>query len=57
MARPDRGGLDEITIAGNTRVSELRHGEVVEYTITPEDFGMRTAAIETVQARDSAHSR
>ena len=57
MARPDRGGLDEITIAGNTRVSELRHGEVVEYTITPEDFGMRTAVIETVQARDSAHSR
>ena len=52
-----QGGLDEITIAGVTRVSELRHGEVIEYTIAPEDFGMKTTAIETIQARDSAQSR
>jgi anthranilate phosphoribosyltransferase len=52
-----QGGLDEITIAGLTQVSELRRGEVIEYTITPEDFGMRTTAIETIQARDSAQSR
>jgi anthranilate phosphoribosyltransferase len=52
-----QGGLDEITIAGDTRICELRHGDVVEYTITPEDFGMRRSAIETIQARDSAHSR
>jgi anthranilate phosphoribosyltransferase len=55
--RTGQGGLDEITIAGDTRISELRHGEVVEYTIRPEDFGMRTCAIETIQARDPAHSR
>ena len=52
-----QGGLDEITIAGVTRISELRHGEVIEYTIAPEDFGMKTTAIETIQARDSAQSR
>ena len=52
-----QGGLDEITIAGLTRVSELRHGEVIEYTIAPEDFGMKTTAIETIQARDSAQSQ
>jgi len=52
-----QGGLDEITIAGVTQVSELRHGEVIEYTIAPEDFGMKTTAIETIQARDSAQSR
>jgi anthranilate phosphoribosyltransferase len=52
-----QGGLDEITIAGLTQVSELRHGEVIEYTIAPEDFGMRITAIETIQARDSAQSR
>lgn len=52
-----QGGLDEITIAGETRVGELRHGEVTEYTINPEDFGMNTAAIETIQAQDSAQSR
>ena len=52
-----QGGLDEITIAGLTQVSELRRREVIEYTITPEDFGMRITAIETIQARDSTQSR
>ncbi len=52
-----QGGLDEITIAGETWIGELRHGEVTEYTINPEDFGIKTAAIETIQAQDSAQSR
>lgn len=51
------GGLDEITIAGETRIGELRHGKVTEYTVKPEDFGLKTAAIETIQAQDSAQSR
>ena len=50
-------GLDEITIAGETHIGELRHGEVKEYTIKPEDFGMKTAAIETIQVQDSTQSR
>jgi anthranilate phosphoribosyltransferase len=52
-----QGGLDEITIAGETWVGELRHGEVIEYSIKPEDFGMNTAAIESIQAQDSIQSR
>ena len=52
-----QGGLDEITIAGETWIGELRHGEVIEYAIRPEDFGMKTAAIETIQAQDPAQSR
>ncbi|WP_025041342.1 anthranilate phosphoribosyltransferase [Nitrosospira briensis] len=55
--RNGQGGLDEITIAGETWVGELRHGEVIEYTIKPEDFGMSTAAIESIQAQDSIQSR
>ncbi len=51
------GGLDEITIVGETRIGELRHGEVTEYTVKPEDFGLKTAAIETIQAQDSTQSR
>jgi len=31
-------GLDEITIAGPTKVSEFRDGSVRDYTIRPEDF-------------------
>ena len=52
-----KDGLDEITITGETRVGELKHGEVSEYTIRPEDFGMRTSAIETIQVQDSNQSR
>jgi anthranilate phosphoribosyltransferase len=51
-----QGGLDEITIAGETLVGELRHGEVLEYTVRPEDFGMKAAPIETIQAHDTAQS-
>ncbi len=32
-------GLDEITLTGKTRISELRGGEVYTYEMTPEDFG------------------
>lgn len=52
-----QGGLDEITIAGETRIGELRGGEVTEYIVKPEDFGLKTAAMETIQAQDSAQSR
>ncbi len=50
-------GLDEITIAGKTLVGELKHGEVSEYTIRPEDFGMKVSAIETIQVENSEQSR
>ncbi|MBI1423465.1 MAG: anthranilate phosphoribosyltransferase [Gammaproteobacteria bacterium] len=33
-------GMDEISIGAPTHVAELRHGEVREYTIAPEDFGL-----------------
>lgn len=52
-----QGGLDEITIAGETHIGELRHGEVREYVVRPEDFGMKTAPIETIQVQDAAQSR
>ena len=52
-----KDGLDEITIAGETRVGELRHGTVSEFTIKPEDFGMKTSASETIQVQDGNQSR
>jgi anthranilate phosphoribosyltransferase len=33
-------GLDEITLSGETWVAELKDGEVREYTLHPEQFGM-----------------
>jgi len=49
-------GLDEISIASPTYVAELKNGEVKTYTIRPEDFGMSTADLEQIRAKDSAHS-
>ena len=36
-------GLDEITITGKTRVSELKDGHIESYAISPEDFGLSRA--------------
>src|SRR5436309_2427140 len=41
-------GLDEITITGPTRVSEVREGLVHTYEITPEEFGMTRATLEEI---------
>jgi len=41
-------GMDEITVAGKSRVWELRGGEITQYDISPEDFGMAEASVETL---------
>ncbi|MCP5209492.1 MAG: anthranilate phosphoribosyltransferase [Hahellaceae bacterium] len=38
-------GLDEISIANKTHVAELRHGEIKEYVISPEDFGIASKSL------------
>jgi anthranilate phosphoribosyltransferase len=42
-------GLDEITISGESKISEVRDGEVRTYYVTPEDFGIKRAPISTIQ--------
>ncbi len=49
-------GLDEISIAGETYVSELREGTVRSYTVTPEDFGLPRAPIEAIRGGDAKHN-
>lgn len=41
-------GLDEISLSGQTTISELDHGEIKNYTIHPNDFGLSTAPIEAI---------
>ncbi len=41
-------GMDEITVAGKSRVWELSDGEITEYDISPDDFGIAEAAVETL---------
>ena len=42
------GGLDEISLAGETQVAEIRHGGVRRYRVTPGDFGVSQASMEAV---------
>ncbi len=49
--------IDEISITGETLVNELNDGEVKEYTIHPEDFGLPCSSIDSIRggnARDNA---
>ena len=39
-----RDGMDEISLGAATLVGELRNGEIREYEIHPEDFGMAMAS-------------
>ncbi|HTA51765.1 MAG TPA: anthranilate phosphoribosyltransferase [Candidatus Acidoferrum sp.] len=46
-------GLDEISISGETRVSELRNGLVRNYRATPEDFGLNRAPLDSIRGGDA----
>jgi anthranilate phosphoribosyltransferase len=43
------GGLDEISLAGETLVAEVRSGKIERYTVTPEDFGVQRAPLGSIQ--------
>ena len=49
-------GLDEVSLAGPTLVGELKDGEVREYQIKPEDFGIAPAPISALQVANPAES-
>ena len=49
-------GLDEVSLAGPTLVGELKDGEICEYQITPQDFGIVPAPISTLQVATPAES-
>ena len=49
-------GLDEITLAGDTLVAELKDGDVREYTVHPEQFGLAQhdgSALKVINAQAS----
>jgi len=43
------GGLDEISLAGETMVAEVRGGIVRRSTVTPEEFGVAHAPVESIR--------
>lgn len=44
--------LDEITITGKTRISELNSGRIRSYYVTPEKFGLRRATLDDISGGD-----
>ena len=49
-------GLDELSIAGTSNIVELKDGEIQQYTIEPEDFGIATQTVADLQADSPASS-
>src|SRR5271169_4018008 len=43
------GGLDEISLAGETLVAEVRDGRLRRFMVAPEDFGVSRAPIESIR--------
>lgn len=50
-------GLDEVSLGAATRVGELRNGEIYEYMITPEDFGLQRVPTHALQVANAEESK
>ncbi len=50
-------GLDEITISGATHVAELKDGQVNEYTVIPEQFGFKTASLDSIKVANKEEAK
>jgi len=50
------GGLDEISLAGETLVAEVRNGRVRRLTVTPEKFGVPRAPLEALRGGTAAEN-
>ncbi len=42
-------GLDEITLTSQTKVAELKKGNINNYTVRPEDFGLARTGLEDLK--------
>jgi anthranilate phosphoribosyltransferase len=50
-------GLDEITISGTSNIAELKDGEVSEYTVKPQDFGLKTAPLDSIRVANAEEAK
>ena len=52
-----RDGMDEVSLGAATLVGELKDGEIREYEIHPEDFGMVMSSNRALKVENAASSR
>ena len=52
-----RDGMDEVSLGASTLVGELKNGQITEYEIHPEDFGMVMASNRALKVETPEDSR
>jgi anthranilate phosphoribosyltransferase len=52
-----RDGMDEVSLGAATMVGELKNGEISEYEIHPEDFGLPMSSNRTLKVETPEQSR
>ena len=52
-----RDGMDEVSLGAATLVGELKNGEITEYDIHPEDFGLTMSSHRALRVENAQDSR
>jgi anthranilate phosphoribosyltransferase len=52
-----RDGMDEVSLGASTMVGELKNGDITEYEIHPEDFGLSMASHRALRVDTPEQSR
>ena len=50
-------GMDEISFTGDTYVAELKNGQVKEYVVNPQQFGLPLHDVKSIQVQNAEQSR
>ena len=51
-----KDGLDEMSLATSSHIAELKNGEITEYSVTPEDLGLKSRSLIGLEVADPAAS-
>ena len=49
-------GLDELSLLGESHIAEVKDGKITEYTITPEELGLKRCKIEDIAPGDPQYN-
>ena len=52
-----KDGMDEISLGAATMVGELKNGEITEYEIHPEDYGLQMVSNRGLRVADASESK
>ena len=50
------GGVDEISVAGKTKVVALKEGGITAFEVAPGDVGLAEAPLDAIRGGDAAHN-